>query len=95
LQQVQPILTKLKALIDQRGSIGTARRKLQDDRWVVFVPGKYTVSVAVFSLEPAVAQIELIEDMQRDFERANAQALQQNRFNPAEMVFPHRALFEQ
>jgi hypothetical protein len=94
IQQVAPLLGKLKAIINDRGYASLARRKLSDERWVVFVPGAYTVSVVVFSLEPSPSQLQRIEDMQHDFERANAQALGENRIRPRELVYPHRALFE-
>ena len=94
LQQVAPLLTKLRAIVNERGFANLARRKLQDERWVVFVPGLYTVSVVVFSLEPSPAQLQRVEDMQRDFERANSQALVSNHIRPRELVYPHRALFE-
>lgn len=94
LQQVLPLLTKLRSIIRERGQAGLARRKLQDERWVVFVPGASTVSVVVFSLEPSSVQLQRIDDMQRDFERANAQALLEGQIRPRELVYPHRALFE-
>lgn len=93
--QVTPILGRLQKLIaSAQQPPRIARRKLKDDRFVVLAPGMLTVSIVVFSIEPAVAQLEMIQDMHRDFERANQQLLQQERFNPREMVFPHRALFE-
>lgn len=92
--QIKSILDKLKDIIQQKGNPGSARRKLQDQRWVLFVPGIYTISVVVFSLEPAVSQIKMIEDIQNDFERANRQVLDQRILDPRQMVFPHRALFE-
>ena len=93
-QQVLPILSKLQVVARKQGSPGTAKRKLKDDRVVLFVPGVYALSVAVFSLDPAVAQVEMIQDMHRDFEQANRQVLEHQIFDPREMVFPHRALFE-
>lgn len=92
--QVVPILNKLYSMIVSQRDPGIARRAIQDDRFVVFVPGAYTVSVVVFSLEPAVAQLEMVQDMHNDFERANIQIFTGQRLNPHEMVFPHRALFE-
>ncbi len=93
--QVLPILGRLqKLIVAAQQPPRLARRKLKDDRFVVLAPGMLTVSIVVFSIEPAVAQLEMIQDVHRDFERANLQLLQQERFNPREMVFPHRALFE-
>lgn len=93
--QVQPILSRLQKLLESsEHPPRLARRKLKDDRFVILAPGYISVSIVVFSIEPAVAQIEMVQDIHRDFERANHKLLQQERFNPREMVFPHRALFE-
>ncbi len=93
--QVLPILERLnKLLASSQQPPRLTSRKLKDDRVVVLVPGLLALSIVVYSIEPALAQLEMIQDMHRDFERANQQLLQQARFNPREMVFPHRALFE-
>lgn len=93
-EQVLPIIAKLKDIINKHGNPGPASRRLKDDRWVLFMPALYTIAVAVFSLEPADAQIKQIEDIQNDFERANRQVLQSHILDRRQMVFPHRALFE-
>lgn len=95
-RQVLPVLKRLQRLVsnDVDHTPRVAKRKLRDDRYVVLVPGRLTVSAIVFSLEPAIAQLEMVRDIHDDFERANAMALNENRLNPRDMVFPHRALFE-
>jgi hypothetical protein len=93
-QQVRPILMKLKEALAKQGTLSTASRQLKDGQWVLFVPGGYTISVVIFSLEPAEMQIKRIEDIQQDFERANRQILQSKIIDRRQMVFPHRALFE-
>ncbi len=92
--QAEAIMKKLKFVIGQRGNPGMARRRIGNDRYIVIVPGEYTVAIVVFSLEPAIAQLEMIQDMHRDFELANRQVLSDQHLDPREMVFPHRALFE-
>ncbi|MBZ0305672.1 MAG: hypothetical protein K8I82_06355 [Anaerolineae bacterium] len=92
--QLAPIFAKLYKLIEEGRDPGPARRQLKDERWVVLIPGKITASVAIFSLEPAPMQRQLIEDIHRDFERANEKNLQIGNFDPRFMVFPHRVLFE-
>lgn len=94
-QQVVPILQKLQQVVQSQGDIpGIARRRLSGDHFIVLVPGAHTLSVVICSLEPSVAQMELFEDLHRDFERANQNALVSGMLDPREMVFPHRALFE-
>lgn len=93
-RQVRAVLERLKAVMARRGNPGAAQKKLADGKCVLFVPGEITAAVVIFSLEPAVGQIERVTDMHRDFERANRRALKSGDYNPRRMVFPHRALFE-
>jgi hypothetical protein len=95
-RQVLPVLRRLQNIVadDAGHTPRVAKRRLRDDRYVVLVPGRLTVSAVVFSLEPAISQLEMIRDMHDDFERANATVLREARIVPREMVFPHRALFE-
>jgi hypothetical protein len=44
--------------------------------YLLFVPGKYTLSMMVFSHEPVVRQIATVQNMHADFEVANAAVLQ-------------------
>ncbi|PJF35161.1 MAG: hypothetical protein CUN49_11985 [Candidatus Thermofonsia Clade 1 bacterium] len=46
------------------------------ERYLLFVAGKYTVSIMVFSHEPVVRQIATVQNMHADFEVANAAVLQ-------------------
>lgn len=94
VQQVRAVLERLKAVMARRGNPGPAQKKLPDGKCVLFVPGDLTAAVVIFSLEPAMGQIERVTDMHRDFERANRRALKTGDYNPRRMVFPHRALFE-
>ena len=93
--QVSAVLDRLKAVSQARGNPGPAQRKLGDDRSVVFMPGERTVAVVIFSRVPAPAQINRIQDIHRDFERANQHTLRRRDYANSRMVFPHRALFEE
>ena len=89
-----PVLRGLPDLLKQHGSLRPARRKIgEDGHWMVVVPGAHTVSLALFSLEPAERQFEQIADLHYDFERANIHVLQRGDFTPDRLVFPQRALF--
>lgn len=92
--QLLPIIAKIKQLVEQGHKLGPAWRQLKDENWVLIVPGKWTMAVVIFSLEPAVIQRKKVEDAQRDFERANEKVLQRGEFDPEGLVFPHRALLE-
>jgi hypothetical protein len=92
--QVEAALSRLRAVIEQRGNPGPALKQLGDGRCVLFMPGSLSVVIAIFSLEPSKTQIGRIEDIHRDFERANQHALHARDYTTSRMVFPHRALFE-
>lgn len=93
-QQILPIVKRLNNVTQQNTKPRSANRILEDERWVLFIPGKYSLAVVIFSLEPSLAQIEHVQDVQNDFERANNQLLQRIDHDLRQMVFPHRALFE-
>jgi hypothetical protein len=93
--QVEAVLSRLQAVTEERGNPGPALKKLGDGRCVLFMPGSMTVAIAIFSLEPSRTQIGRIEDIHRDFERANQHALRARDYTTSRMVFPHRALFEE
>ena len=92
--QLEAVLRRLRAVIQERGIPEPAQKALSDGKHVVFVPGELTVAVVIFSRKPAAAQVTRLKDMHHDFERANHRALRQRDYNTARMVFPHRALFE-
>jgi hypothetical protein len=91
---VGQILTALRVYIQSRGIPGPAGKRLEGGRWVTIVSGPHTVTLAVFSLEPSSAQVTLIQDMHRDFERANRLALERGIRLQDQLVFPHRALLK-
>jgi hypothetical protein len=53
--------------------------EISGGRWLCLVPGQYTTLVALFSVEPARAQLQLLQDLHHDFELANAKRLRQGR----------------
>ncbi len=93
-ETVQPILTALYIVQRTRKELKPIARKT-DGGWLVIVPGAFTTAIALFSLEPAAQQIALVRDLHYDFERANRRLLQRGIRQPDQLVFPHRALFEQ
>lgn len=75
-------------------TLSPQRKPIEDGHWAVFVPGSYTIAIIVFSLEPSALQVTLVQDLQRDFERANRTMLERGVLQQEQLVFPHRALFE-
>jgi len=56
--------------------------------WVLFMPGRYSTAIMVFSHEPVMRQIAIVENMHRDFETANYAALASGQTHAAKLVFP-------
>jgi len=93
---IQPILQALYIIMRTRKDLKPLARKIADSgHWLAIVPGAFTTGIALFSLEPAMQQLDLVRDLQHDFERANRHALEHGIRQPDQLVFPHRALFEQ
>ncbi len=92
---IQPILTALYIVMRNRKDLKPLSRRSDNGNWLTIIPGVYTSAVALFSLEPAAVQVMLVYDLHRDFERANRNALERGIRQSDQLVFPHRALFEQ
>jgi hypothetical protein len=93
--QVEAVLKRLQTIMHERGNPGPAQKKIGDGSIVVFVPGTHTTAAIIFSREPSRAQINRVLDIHRDFERANQHALRNRDYTDEQLVFPHRALFEE
>lgn len=59
--------------------------------WALFVPGEFSTAVMIFSNEPVIRQIEIVENMHRDFEIANDAALRSGQTQAAKLVYPFLA----
>ncbi len=92
---VTQILQALHMVRQTRSDLKPLSRKITIGNWLVIVPGSYTVAIALYSLEPAAYQIKIARDLHLDFERANRHALERGIRQQEQLVFPHRALFEQ
>jgi hypothetical protein len=66
----------------------------ENAQWVRFVPGQHTTLAVLFSNEPARAQLEMLQDLQAHFERANQHLLNRGVTDGSQFVFPHAAVFE-
>ncbi|MBN1964189.1 MAG: hypothetical protein JW910_06060 [Anaerolineae bacterium] len=92
--EVQAIVRVLPGFISDRGPLAPARKRVRDGRWLVVVPGVFTVSFGIYSLEPATQQMRRLADLHGDFERANVHTLRRKDYAIERLVFPQRALFE-
>jgi len=74
---ISPIIAAHQAARDVTTRISTS--EIDNGRWLCFVPGQACTLVALFSVEPARAQLQLLQDLHHDFELANAKRLAQGR----------------
>lgn len=88
-QQVHRFLKVLLSLRSWRR--GFARRSLGDGMWLLLTIGDYSMTMAVYFMQPSERQSRRIRDLHTDFERANQIALRDNKLQER-MVFPQRAL---
>ncbi len=86
-----PTLRNFRALI-QRGVEVEPRSQLSDGQWLLFVPGKYSTVVMVFSNEPAVRQIAIIENMHKDFEKANEAMLKSGQVDGRHLAYTFHSI---
>ncbi len=89
-----PMLSAFRSATSEMFGGGVKSTEIEGGRWLVFVPGQFTTSIVIFSLEPSKHQLDLVQDLHRDFERANQQALERGLTEQEHLVFPQRALFE-
>ncbi len=94
----RPVLTALNVMLNTRISgkpIRALQKPIDGGHWIGIFPGKYTAALVHFSLEPSSQQFTQMVDIHSDFERANRVTLEHGIRTPEQLVFPHRALFEQ
>jgi hypothetical protein len=89
-----PMLSSFRAATSEMFGGGLKSTEIEGGRWLVFIPGSFTTSIILFSREPSDRQLDLMQDMHRDFERANHQILETGVHSRDELVFPQRALFK-
>jgi len=93
MDQVSGVLQALWKM-NKRPKIGLARKEMGSGQWMVLALGEYAVTLAMFMLEPSVAQATLVRDLHNDFERANRRSLSNGTRSLDRFVFPQRALAE-
>ncbi len=93
MDQISTVLQALWSM-NKRPKIGLARKEMGSGQWLVLALGEYAVTLAMFMLEPSVAQATLVRDLHNDFERANRRALSNGTRSLDRFVFPQRALAE-
>ncbi|MBI5666963.1 MAG: hypothetical protein HZC41_03075 [Chloroflexi bacterium] len=93
MEHISRVLTSLWGM-NSRPKVGLARKDMGNGNWLVLALGEFAVTLAMFMLEPSVAQMNLTRDLHADFERANRAALERGTRSLDRFVFPQRALAE-
>jgi hypothetical protein len=97
----QPNMERIAQVLQQLWSMksrprsGLARKDMGNGQWLVLAVGEFSLTIALYMLEPSVQQMNLVRDLQADFERANSASLHQGTRSLDRFVFPQRALTEQ
>ncbi len=63
--------------------------QIEGGKWLCFIPGKVTSTIALFNNEPTQQQLKNLEQSQKVFEEANAHQLQREMIDPDALVMPH------
>jgi len=89
-----PMLSSFRSITQELFGAGMRRTEIEGGRWLCFVPGQYTTLLVIFSAEPAVLQLKMIEDLHRDFELVNQLKLSSGDVSQRALTFTHLWAFE-
>jgi hypothetical protein len=84
------LMPTLSAIVGQARTGGEAEPQARQigGEWLLFVPGQFSTVVMVFSHEPVMRQIAIVQNMHRNFEAANITALLSGQTQAAKLVYP-------
>jgi hypothetical protein len=69
---------------------GSARlTQIEGGKWLVFISGRVTTTIALFSTEPSQQQLKSLGEVHRVFESANINRLEQKPVDSHSLVCPH------
>jgi hypothetical protein len=63
--------------------------QIEGGRWLCFVSGKITTTLALFNTEPSQIQLRTLEQVHKVFESANAERLMKSQVDVEALVCPH------
>lgn len=89
-----PMLSSFYSATTEAFGSGMRSTVIEDGRWVVLVPGRYTTAIVIFSLQPSERQLRLVSDLHQDFEHANQPTLVSGDVIPDRLVYPQRFLLQ-
>lgn len=90
-----PMLSSYRSAAAEIFRAGMRSTEMENGQWLCFVPGTYTTLIALFSLEPSDNQLEMVERMHQDFEKANKAALEAGHVDPTKLAYPFYSFVQQ
>jgi hypothetical protein len=90
-----PMLSSFRSSTQELFGAGMKRIELEGGRYLCYVPGRYTTLIVIFSAEPAVMQLQTIEDLHRDFEMVNRLNLSRGKTGKLALTFTHLWAFDE
>ena len=84
-----PMLSAYQSATTEIFGGGIRSTEIETGRWLCFIPGKRTTTLALFTTEPASRQLKVLQDLQVIFENANANQLQTSIIDSDALVCPH------
>jgi hypothetical protein len=88
--KIAPTLNNIGAQASHGVNVPVHTEKIANE-WLLYVPGRYSTAVMLFSNEPAGRQISIIENMHHDFEAANETALKSGQADGTTLIYPFQS----
>lgn len=86
---VIPMLSSFRSATGELFGGGMKTTELGNEGWLVFVPGRYTTMIALFTNEPAGVQLKFMDELHQLFEQANVKVLSLRPIETDHLIFPH------
>lgn len=92
--KVVAILKDFSDMIAENKYIDRRLERLDGQKWVLFVPGRFSTVVTLFLNEPAAAQMRDIERLHHDFEMANHTFIEADKVDGKKLAYPFVAFVQ-
>lgn len=91
---IGPILNDFSMLMEENQRVERQVKKIQEKEWLLLSAGKYTTIVTQFRNEPALMQIQYLEKLHSDFEKANRALFEKDRVSAESLAYPFMVFIE-
>jgi hypothetical protein len=84
-----PMLSAYRSAAREIFGAGLRSTQIEGGKWLSFIPGKVTTTLALFNTEPSAKQLKVLDELQKLFENANANQLASPLVDADRLVCPH------